>query len=173
MPSSSRSYTKSLTDVTFDALAVGVMMATVMMVAQAICKLALGVAADKNAKLSFIAAFVTGVAGVLLVWFGTGSEIMLYAGAAIYGFFFAACVVFGSRYRSSNLRQSRVSRHLFPYQHVREHHGCCRTGVLGIPRRLLFTPFCSPSPSLLLVVVLLLGLYSFSKAKTVQDRWTE
>ena len=77
---------ESLTDVTFDALAVGVMMATVMMVAQAICKLALGVAADKNAKLSFIAAFVTGVAGVLLVWFGTGSEIMLYAGAAIYGF---------------------------------------------------------------------------------------
>ena len=44
------SYTKSLTNVPFDALAVGVMMATVMMVAQAVFKLMLGVAADKNAR---------------------------------------------------------------------------------------------------------------------------
>lgn len=83
----------SLEGVPFDALAVGLMMATVMMIAQAICKVALGVVADKNIKISFVATFVAGISGVILVWFGTASPFILYAGAAIFGFFYAACMV--------------------------------------------------------------------------------
>lgn len=166
------SYTKSLTDVTFDALAVGVMMSTVMMVAQAVCKLALGVAADKNAKVSFVAAFVTGVAGILLVWFGTGSEIVLYAGSAIYGFFFAACVVlvpvivrqiFGTREYSDIY--SRISMFVNIMGAVGPVFWAF-LGGFGYPQ--LFTVAI-----VLLVVVLLLGLFSFARAKTVTDQWTE
>ena len=166
------SYTKSLTDVTFDALAVGVMMATVMMVAQAICKLALGVAADKNAKLSFIAAFVTGVAGVLLVWFGTGSEIMLYAGAAIYGFFFAACVVLVPvivRQIFGNREYPDIYSRISMFVNIMGAVGPVFWAFLGG----FGYPILFAVAIVLLVVVLLLGLYSFSKAKTVQDQWTE
>lgn len=166
------SYTKSLTDVAFDALAVGVMMSTVMMAAQAICKLALGVAADKNAKVAFVAAFVTGVVGILLVWFGTGSEIILYAGSAIYGFFFAACVVlcpiivrqiFGTREYSDIY--SRISMFVNIMGGVGPMFWAF-LGGFGYP--LLFTVAI-----VLLVVVLLLGLFSFARAKSVQDQWTE
>lgn len=166
------SYTKSLTDVTFDALAVGVMMATVMMVAQAICKLALGVAADKNARLSFIAAFVTGVAGVLLVWFGTGSEIMLYAGAAIYGFFFAACVVLVPvivRQIFGNREYPDIYSRISMFVNIMGAVGPVFWAFLGG----FGYPILFAVAIVLLVVVLLLGLYSFSKAKTVQDQWTE
>ena len=166
------SYTKSLTDVTFDALAVGVMMATVMMVAQAICKLALGVAADKNAKLSFIAAFVTGVAGVLLVWFGTGSEIMLYAGAAIYGFFFAACVVLVPvivRQIFGNREYPDIYSRISMFVNIMGAVGPVFWAFLGG----FGYPILFAVAIVLLVVVLVLGLYSFSKAKTVQDQWTE
>ena len=43
-------YTKSLTDVAFDVAVVGGVMTSVMMVGQAIFKVVLGAAADKNAK---------------------------------------------------------------------------------------------------------------------------
>lgn len=167
------SYTKSLTDVTFDALAVGVMMSTVMMVAQAVCKLALGVSADKSPKISFFAAFATGVIGVLLVWFGTGSEIMLYAGSAVYGFFFASCVVlvpivvrqiFGTREYTDIY--SRISLFVNLLGGLGSTIWAFIGGSFGYPA--VFTVALA-----LLVVVLLLGMYSFANAKSVQKEWTE
>ena len=53
-------------------------MATVMMVGQAIFKIVLGAAADKNAKGALWFAFVAGVGGVLLCWLGSASEYMMY-----------------------------------------------------------------------------------------------
>lgn len=86
-------YTKSLTDVAFDVLVVGGVMTTVMMVGQALFKLILGVVADRNAKGALVFAFVCGVAGVLLCWFGIASEYILYSGAFIFGAFYATAVV--------------------------------------------------------------------------------
>ena len=71
-------YTKSLTDVAFDVAVVGGVMTSVMMVGQAIFKVVLGAAADKNAKGALIFAFAAGVAGILLCWFGTFSEYVMY-----------------------------------------------------------------------------------------------
>ncbi len=166
------SYTKSLQGVAFDALAVGVMMATVMMVAQAISKLALGVCADKNSKISFIAACLSGVVGVLLVWFGTGSEFMLYAGAAIYGFFFASCVVlvpivvrqlFGQReypqiYSRISMFVNIVGAIAAPFWAF--------LGGFGYPTLFMVAIVC-------LIVVFLLGSFCFAKMKGLQDEWTE
>ncbi len=79
--------------VAYDVAVVGGVMSVAVMVAQAISKVAMGGFADKNAKVTMITAFVAGVAGILLVWLGVQSEIALYAGACIYGFFFASAVV--------------------------------------------------------------------------------
>lgn len=110
-------YTKQLEGVPFDALAVGLMMATVMMVAQAICKVALGVVADKNIKISFVATFVAGISGVILVWFGTASPFILYAGAAIFGFFMrpAWCLLPASYADCSELWSIQKFTPLFPF----------------------------------------------------------
>ena len=165
-------YTKQLEGVPYDALAVGVMMATVMMVAQAVCKVLLGVVADKNVKVSFVAAVVTGIGGVLLVWFGTASEIMLYAGAAIYGFFFAACMVL----------TPCVARKLFGtreypqiYASISMFVNICGAvaptmwaflGQMGFPT--LFTVAI-----ILLVLVALLGGFALMNTKKMQAQWTK
>ena len=86
-------YTKTLTDATFDVVVVGGLMATVMMVGQAIFKIVLGAAADKNAKGALWFAFAAGVVGIFLCWFGFASEFMLYGGAFIFGAFYATAVV--------------------------------------------------------------------------------
>ena len=86
-------YTKSLTDVAFDVAVVGGVMTSVMMVGQAIFKVVLGAAADKNAKGALIFAFAAGVAGILLCWFGTFSEYVMYVGAFIFGGCYATAVV--------------------------------------------------------------------------------
>lgn len=125
-------YTKQLEGVPFDALAVGLMMATVMMIAQAICKVALGVVADKNIKISFVATFVAGISGVILVWFGTASPFILYAGAAIFGFFYAACMVLTPcivRRLFGTLEYPKNLLHYFPFhQSLR----CSCSYLLGI-----------------------------------------
>lgn len=79
--------------VAYDVAVVGGIMSVAVMIAQAISKVAMGGFADKNARVTMIAAFAAGAGGILLVWFGVGSEIMLYAGACVYGFFFASAVV--------------------------------------------------------------------------------
>lgn len=125
-------YTKQLEGVPFDALAVGLMMATVMMVAQAICKVALGVVADKNIKISFVATFVAGISGVILVWFGTASPIILYAGAAIFGFFLCGLHGAYSLHRTQIVRNFGVSKNLLHYFPFHQSLRCSCSYLLGI-----------------------------------------
>ena len=122
-------YTKSLTVVAFDVAVVGGVMTSVMMVGQAIFKVVLGAAADKNAKGALIFAFAAGVAGILLCWFGTFSEYVMYVGAFIFGGCYATAVVlvpvicrqsFGTREYS--VIYSRVAR-LVVRLHRRVHRG--------------------------------------------------
>ena len=60
----------------------------------AICKIARGVVADRNITISFVATFVAGLSGVIFAWLGIVSPFILCAGIAIFGFFYAACMVF-------------------------------------------------------------------------------
>lgn len=166
------SYAKSLTGVPFDALAVGVMMATVMMVSQAISKLVFGVAADKNVRATFVVAIASGIVGVALVWFGTSSEFTLYAGAAIYGFFFASCMVlipvivrqiFGQREYPEIY--SRISLFL----NIMGAVGPVFWAFLGqYGYSIVFAV-----AMVLLVVTFFLGTYCFVNAKKIQAQWTE
>ena len=111
--------------------------------------------------------------GVLLVWFGTSSEIMLYAGSAVYGFFFASCVVlvpivvrqiFGTREYTDIY--SRISLFVNLLGGLGSTIWAFIGGSFGYPA--VFTVAL-----VLLVVVLLLGMYSFANAKSVQKEWTE
>jgi MFS family permease len=166
------SYTKSLTNVPFDALAVGVMMATVMMVAQAVFKLMLGVAADKNARATFVAAIVTGIAGILLVWFGTGSEAILYTGAAVYGFFFASCVVFVPVF----VRQIFGQRE-YPEIYSRISLFVNIMGAVGPVFWAFLGSFGYSTlfmvAIVLLVLIFVLGWFCFARMKSVREQWTE
>ncbi|MCC6109825.1 MAG: MFS transporter [Denitrobacterium sp.] len=166
------SYTKSLTNVPFDAFAVGVMMATVMMVAQAVFKLMLGVAADKNARATFVAAIVTGIAGILLVWFGTGSEAILYTGAAVYGFFFASCVVFVPVF----VRQIFGQRE-YPEIYSRISLFVNIMGAVGPVFWAFLGSFGYSTlfmvAIVLLVLVFVLGWFCFARMKSVREQWTE
>ena len=164
-------YTKSLDDGTGTMLAVGVTMATVMMASQAVCKLALGVCADKNSKVSFLAACATGIIGVLLVWFGTGSTMVLYAGAAVYGFFFASCVVL-----VPILVRQLFGQREYPEIYSRVSMFVNIVGAIGAPFWALFGknyPMLFTVAIVLLVVVLLLGIFCFGKMKGLQEQWTE
>lgn len=164
-------YTKSLDDGTGTMLAVGVTMATVMMASQAICKLALGVCADKNSKVSFLAACATGIIGVMLVWFGTGSTMVLYAGAAVYGFFFASCVVL-----VPILVRQLFGQREYPEIYSRVSMFVNIVGAIGAPFWALFGknyPMLFTVAIVLLVVVLLLGIFCFGKMKGLQEQWTE
>ena len=160
-------YTKSLDDGTGTFIAVGVTMATVMMASQAICKLALGVCADKNSKLSFFAACACGILGVLLVWFGTGSAMILYAGSAVYGFFFASCVVL-----VPILVRQLFGQREYPQIYSRVSMFVNIVGAVGAP---FWAFFGDMSYSILftvaivlMVVVLLLGIFCFGKMKGLQ-----
>lgn len=129
--------------------------------------------ADKNAKVTMITAFVAGVAGILLVWLGVQSEIALYAGACIYGFFFASAVVlcpivvrqvFGTREYSEIYSRVSVFVNLMGafgatiWAFLGSNFGYDSVFIVGIVGQ---------------VVVLLCGLYAFGKQKSVQAQWTE
>ena len=86
-------YTKSLTDVAFDVAVVGGVMTSVMMVGQAIFKVVLGAAADKNAKGALIFAFAAGVAGIPAVLVRHLLRYVMYVGAFIFGGCYATAVV--------------------------------------------------------------------------------
>lgn len=166
-------YTKSLTDVAFDVLVVGGVMTTVMMVGQAVFKLILGVVADRNAEGALIFAFVCGVGGVLLCWFGIASEYVLYSGAFIFGAFYATAVVlvpivvrqsFGSReYSIIYSRVSTVFNLIAAFASmiwawIGSSFGFNAVFVVGL---------------VLLVLILLLGFYTFSNAKKFKSQWTD
>ena len=159
--------------VAYDVAVVGGVMSVAVMVAQAISKVAMGGFADKNAKVTMIAAFVAGVAGILLVWLGVQSEIALYAGACIYGFFFASAVVlcpivvrqvFGTREYSEIYSRVSVFVNLMGafgatiWAFLGSNFGYDSVFIVGIVGQ---------------VVVLLCGLYAFGKQKSVQAQWTE
>ena len=166
-------YTKSLTGAAFDVLVVGGIMVTVMMVGQAIFKIVLGAAADKNAKGALIFAFVCGVGGVLLCWFGSASEIMMYVGAFVFGTFYATAVVlvpivvqqvFGLR--DNAIIYSRISSvfnliaafaSMF-WAWISSGFGFNAVFIAGL---------------IMIVAVLLLGLYSFAQAKKLRSQWTD
>ncbi|MBC2889193.1 MFS transporter [Gordonibacter massiliensis] len=170
------SYMRSLGaagSVAYDVAVVGGIMSVAVMVAQAISKVAMGGFADKNARTTMIAAFVAGVAGILLVWLGVQSEIMLYAGACIYGFFFASAVVlcpivvrqiFGTREYSEIY--SRVS----VFVNLMGAFGATIWAFLGSN---FGYPVVFIVGLVMQVVVLLCGLYSFGKQKAIKAQWTE
>ena len=159
--------------VAYDVAVVGGVMSVAVMVAQAISKVAMGRIADKNAKVTMITACVAGVAGILLVWLGVQSEIALYAGACIYGFFFASAVVlcpivvrqvFGTREYSEIYSRVSVFVNLMGafgatiWAFLGSNFGYDSVFIVGIVGQ---------------VVVLLCGLYAFGKQKSVQAQWTE
>ena len=159
--------------VAYDVAVVGGVMSVAVMVAQAISKVAMGGFADKNAMVTMITAFVAGVAGILLVWLGVQSEIALYAGACIYGFFFASAVVlcpivvrqvFGTREYSEIYSRVSVFVNLMGafgatiWAFLGSNFGYDSVFIVGIVGQ---------------VVVLLCGLYAFGKQKSVQAQWTE
>lgn len=159
--------------VAYDVAVVGGVMSVAVMVAQAISKVAMGGFADKNAKVTMITAFVAGVAGILLVWLGVQSEIALYAGACIYGFFFASAVVlcpivvrqvFGTREYSEIYSRVSVFVNLMGafgatiWAFLGSNFGYDSVFIVGIVGQ---------------VVVLLCGLYAFGQQKSVQAQWTE
>lgn len=166
-------YTKSLTDVSFDVVVVGGVMATVAMVGQAIAKIALGGFADKNARAALVFAFACGVIGILLCWFGVFSEYVLYGGAFVFGFMYATAVtlvpimcrqIFGTREYS--LIYSRISA---VFNLVASFASLIWAGIgsaLGF--NAVFTVGIA-----MLVVVLLMGLYCFGKQKSIVANWTE
>lgn len=166
-------YTKSLSDVTFDVLVVGGVMTTVMMVGQALFKIVLGAVADKNAKGALVFAFTCGVIGILLCWIGFASEYLLYAGSFIYGAFYATAVVlipiivrqsFGTR--DYSLIYSRVSTVFnliaafaaMIWAWIGSSFGFNAVFSVGL---------------VMLVAILLLGFYTFANAKKHESEWTE
>ena len=165
-------YTKSLVDASFDVAVVGGIMTTVMMVGQALFKVILGAAADKNAKGALIFAFCAGVAGIFLCWFGSASEYMMYAGAFIFGGCYATAVVlvpvvvrqsFGSREYS--LIYSRVSTVFnliaafaaMIWAWIGSSFGFNTVFTVGL---------------IMLVVILLLGLFVFADSQKYKSEWT-
>ncbi|MEG2934611.1 MAG: MFS transporter [Gordonibacter sp.] len=166
-------YTKTLTGATFDVLVVGGIMATVMMVGQAIFKIVLGAAADKNAKGALWFAFIAGVGGVLLCWLGSFSEYTMYVGSFIFGAFYATAVVlvpivvkqvFGLR--DNAIIYSRVSTVFnliaafgsMIWAWIGSSFGFNVVFIVGIA---------------MIVAVLLLGLVSFAQAKKLRSQWSE
>lgn len=166
-------YTKSLSDVTFDVLVVGGIMTTVMMVGQAIFKIILGAVADKNARGALIFAFVCGVAGILFCWFGFASQYLLYTGSFIFGAFYATAVVlvpiivrqsFGTREYS--LIYSRVST---VFNLIAAFAAMIWAGIgSSFGFNAVFTVGL-----VMLVAILLLGFYTFKNAKKYEGEWTE
>lgn len=159
--------------VAYDVAVVGGIMSVAVMIAQAISKIAMGGFADRNAKAAIIAAFVAGVAGILLVWFGVQTEALLYIGACIYGFFFASAVVlcpivvrqiFGTREYSEIYSRVAVFVNLMGafaatiWAFLGSNFGYTVVFSVGVVGQ---------------VIVLLCGLYAFSKLESVRGQWTE
>lgn len=160
-------------NVAYDVAVVGGVMSVAVMIAQAISKVAMGGFADKNARTTMIVAFVAGVAGILLVWLGVQSEIMLYAGACIYGFFFASAVVlcpivvrqiFGTREYSEIYSRIQVFVNLAGafgatiWALLGSNFGYTSVFIVGL---------------VLQVVVVACGIVAFGKQKSIQAEWTE
>lgn len=148
-------------------------MSVAVMIAQAISKVAMGGFADKNARTTMIVAFVAGVAGILLVWLGVQSEIMLYAGACIYGFFFASAVVlcpivvrqiFGTREYSEIYSRIQVFVNLAGafgatiWALLGSNFGYTSVFIVGL---------------VLQIVVVACGIVAFGRQKSIQAEWTE
>lgn len=159
--------------VTYDVAVVGGIMSVAVMVAQAISKVAMGGFADRNARVATIAACTTGIIGILLVWFGVGSEILLYAGACVYGFFFASAVVlcpivvrqvFGTREYSDIYSRISVFVNLMGasgaaiWAFIGSNFGYSTVFAIAVA--------CQ-------VATLVLGLAAFSRQKAVQAQWTD
>ncbi|WP_261428873.1 MFS transporter [Berryella wangjianweii] len=168
------SYARSLTDVAFDVVVVGGVMATVMMVGQAIAKVALGGLADRNARGTLLFAFSCGIIGILLCWFGFASEYLLYSGAFIFGFMYATAVtlvpimvrqIFGTREYS--LIYSRISS---VFNLVASFAALIWA---GIQQSAFGFNGVFVAGIAMLVVVLLIGLYCFSQQRSIVSRWTE
>ncbi|MEG1512252.1 MAG: MFS transporter [Raoultibacter sp.] len=170
------SYMKSLGaagTVAYDVAVVGGIMSVAVMIAQAISKVAMGGFADKNARTTMIAAFVAGVAGILLVWLGAQQEFLLYAGACVYGFFFASAVVlcpivvrqiFGTREYPEIYSRVSVFVNLMGafgatiWAFLGSNFGYTSVFIFGLVMQ---------------VVVVSLGLYAFANAKKIKAQWTE
>jgi OFA family oxalate/formate antiporter-like MFS transporter len=166
-------YTKSLTNAPFDVAVVGGIMTTVMMVGQALFKVILGAAADKNTKGALWFAFVTGVVGILLCWQCSNTPLLMYAGAFIFGGFYATAVVlvpvtvrqsFGSReYPAIYSRISTVFNLIAAFASmiwawIGSSYGFAAVFTVGL---------------VMLVVILLLGLFSMGNAAKFKDQWTD
>lgn len=170
------SYMRSLGaagSVAYDVAVVGGIMSVAVMVAQAVSKVAMGGFADKNARLATVCACAAGLGGILLVWFGVSSEILLYAGACVYGFFFASAVVlcpivvrqiFGTR------EYSEIYSRISVFVNLMGAFGAAIWAFLG-------SNFGYASvfavAAVLQCVTLALGMWAFSRQKAVQARWTE
>lgn len=170
------SYMKSLGAagaVAYDVAVVGGIMSVAVMIAQAISKIAMGGFADRNARKTIIAAFVAGIAGILLVWLGVQTQALLYLGAVIYGFFFASAVVlcpivvrqiFGTREYPEIYSRVSVFVNLMGafaatiWAFLGSNFGYSIVFIVGL---------------IVQVIVLLLGLYAFSRQKSIQAEWTE
>lgn len=165
-------YTKSLTSASFDVVVVGGIMTSVMMIGQATFKVVLGAVADKNARGALIFAFTCGVIGVLLCWFGSSSQYILYAGAFVFGAFYATAVVlvpiivrqvFGTREYS--LIYSRVSTVFnliaafasMIWAWIGSSYGFSILFAVGL---------------VMLVVILVIGLYIFAVSSKLKQEFT-
>ena len=166
-------YTKSLIGTPYDVLIVGGIMTTVSMVGTAIFKIVLGAVADKNARAAFLFAFVCGTAGIFLCWFGISSEYILYAGAFVFGAFYATAVVlvpiivrqsFGNRdYSIIYSRISTVFNFIAAFASlvwawIGSNYGFNAVFTVG---------------TVMIVFILVLGLFSFANAKKYFSEWTE
>ena len=169
------SYMRSLGaagEVVYDVAIVGGIMSVVVMIAQAISKIAMGGFADKNARTTIIIAFGAGVVGILLVWFGAQQEMMLYAGASIYGFFFARAVVlcpivvrqiFGTREYSAIYSRVAVFINLMGavgatiWAFLGSNFGYSTVFIVGL---------------IVQAIVLALGLYAFANIKKAKEKWS-
>lgn len=166
-------YTKSLIGTPYDVMIVGGIMTTVSMVGTAIFKIVLGAVADKNAKGAFLFAFACGTAGIMLCWFGIGSQYILYAGAFVFGAFYATAVVlvpiivrqsFGNKdYSIIYSRVSTVFNFIAAFASmvwawIGSNYGFNSVFTVG---------------TVMIVFILVLGLFSFSNAKKYFSKWTE
>jgi len=164
-------YIKQLSGVTFDVLIVGGIMATVVMVGQAIGKVSIGSVADRSARGALVFAVSAGAVGIVLSWLGFRSQYVLYSGAFIFGFFYATALVlvpvmarqiFGVReYPVIYSRVSTVFNFIAAFASVTwafigTNYGFSVVFTVGL---------------VLLAVVLGFGFYILSKSQATQAQW--
>lgn len=169
------SYMKSLGAagaVSYDVAVVGGIMSVAVMIVQAVSKIAMGGFADRNARTTMTVAFFAGISGILLVWLGAQTEALLYAGAVIYGFFFASAVVlcpiavktiFGTREYAEIWSRISVFINLMGafaatiWAFLGSNYGYSIVFIVGLVAH---------------VVVISCGLYAFSKREQIKAEWT-